>query len=152
MLVSVDAVEDAAKAQTTGQKLKVPIATADAEAAGTYNVVHRYLFDGRENLRLPSIFLVSADRAIVKIYDGEVSPAQVAADIPKIDVPAAERLSRALPFPGTFYTNVTERSYFQYRTRAVGAGVRHAGLGRVRARREDAIRARSPSTTWARST
>ena len=114
LLVSVDAVEDAAKAQAIGRKLNVPIATADAEAAGAYNVVHRYLFDGRENLRLPSIFLVSADRAIVKIYDENVSPAQVAQDIPKIDVPAAERLSRAVPFPGTFYTNVTERSYFQY--------------------------------------
>ncbi|HEY7059604.1 MAG TPA: FG-GAP-like repeat-containing protein [Vicinamibacterales bacterium] len=114
LLVSVDPVEDAAKAQAIGQKLNVPIATADAEAAGTYNVVHRYLFDGRENLRLPSMFLVSADHAIVKIYDGNVSPAQVAQDIPKIDAPAAERLSRALPFPGTFYTSVTERSYFQY--------------------------------------
>ena len=114
LLVSVDAVEDAAKAQAIGQKLNVPIAIADAEAAGTYNVVHRYLFDGRENLRLPSIFLVSADRAIVKIYDEDVSPAQVAEDIPKIDVPPAERLSRALPFPGRFYSNVTERSYFQY--------------------------------------
>ena len=114
LLVSVDAVEDAAKAQAIGRKLNVPIATADAEAAGAYNVVHRYLFDGRENLRLPSIFLVSADRAIVKIYDGDVSPAQVAEDIAKIDVPAAERLSRAVPFPGTFYAAVTERSYFQY--------------------------------------
>ena len=35
-------------------------------------------------------------------------------DIPKIDAPPAERLSRALPFPGRFYSNVTERSYFQY--------------------------------------
>jgi type IV pilus biogenesis/stability protein PilW len=114
VLVSLDAVEAAAKVQATGQRLNVPIVTTDAEAAGTYNVVHRYLFDGRENLRLPSIFLVSADRAIVKIYGGDVLPAQVAADIPKIDVSAAERLSRALPFPGTFYTNVPERSYFQY--------------------------------------
>src|SRR4029450_2402009 len=43
-----------------------------------------------------------------------ISAAQVVQDIPKIDVAQSERMTRAVPFPGTFLGKLGDRSYFQY--------------------------------------
>jgi Flp pilus assembly protein TadD len=90
------------------------VIVAGAEVAGTYNTLHRYLFDRREDLNLPTAFLVSAKGEIVKVYTSLAAVAQAAKDVGKIEVPAAERLERAVPFPGTFYASLADRSYFQY--------------------------------------
>src|SRR6185369_14710599 len=87
---------DAAPTKAAG----VPVMLATDEVAGAYNVVHRYLFDRRENLPLPTAFLINATGEIVKVYHGpgSIAPAAIAADVAKIDAtePAA-RLARALP-------------------------------------------------------
>jgi tetratricopeptide (TPR) repeat protein len=87
---------------------------AGGEVAGTYNVLHRYVFDRREDLNLPTVFLVSAKGEIVKIYRSVAAVAEMVQDVGKIEVPTAERLVRAVPFPGTFYSSLGDRSYFQY--------------------------------------
>ena len=134
LTLAIDAPEDTAKVQAAAQGLRLPVIVADAETAGTYNIVHRYLFDRRENLKMPTAFLVSAKGEIVKVYTSPAAVAQVVQDVAKIDVPAAERLDRAVPFPGTFSASPGERSYFQYRTGAFRTGVRPGGAGGVRAR------------------
>jgi Tfp pilus assembly protein PilF/peroxiredoxin len=114
LTLSVDAPEDAAKVKAATQNLGLPVMVADAEVAGTYNTLHRYLFDRREDMNLPTVFLVSAKGEIVKVYKSRTALAEVVQDVGKIEVPAAERLSRAIPFPGAFYASVGDRSYFQY--------------------------------------
>jgi Tfp pilus assembly protein PilF len=108
------------KTGATVYAVAVPSDTAP-EVVGTYNVVHRYLFDRRENMPLPTAFLINAAGEIVKVYHGgdAIAPATLAAaiatDIASIEPKdAAARLSRALPFPGVFATPPADRSYFQY--------------------------------------
>ncbi len=54
---------------------------AGDEVAGTYNILHRYLFDRREDLRLPTAFLLSAQGEIVKVYREPIAAARIVEDI-----------------------------------------------------------------------
>jgi len=115
LALAVDPAEDVAKVRAAALGVAVPVLLSTDEVAGSYNVVHRYLFDRREDLRLPTAFLLDARGAIVKVYSGAISPARIAEDIPTIDaVTPAARLARALPFPGTFLSPPADRSGFQY--------------------------------------
>ena len=89
---------------------------ATEEVAGTYNVVHRYLFDRREDLPLPTAFLVNATGEIVKIYSGaRYRPPRSSRTSPRSPPPILPPDWRApLPFPGVFASPPTDRSYFQY--------------------------------------
>ncbi len=114
LAVAVDPPADEAKVKTSTQGVAVPVMIAGDEVAGTYNVLHRYLFDGREDLGLPTALLIDAKGEIVRVYKAPIAAAQIVQDIPKIEVPASERLARAVPFPGTFVGKLGDRSYFQY--------------------------------------
>jgi len=114
LAVAVDRREDEPKVQEAAQGLGLPVMIAGEEAAGTYSILHSYLFDRREDLRLPTVFLVSARGEIVKLYREPIDVAQMVEDIAKIEAPPAERLARAMPFPGNPYSNPVERNYFQY--------------------------------------
>lgn len=122
LAVSVDSLDAAAKVRSVAQRVQVPVVMADEEMAGTYNILHRYLFDRREDLRLPTAFLVSAEGEIVKVYSDwtSIEAAQTIAraplldDVARIAAPPAERLTRAAPFPGWFSSPPPPRSYFQY--------------------------------------
>jgi Flp pilus assembly protein TadD len=81
------------------QLLTVPVDEAN-DLAATYNIVYRYLFDRHRDLPLPASFLIDANGDIVKIYQGPVTPAQVSEDVLSIPRTKAERLAKALPFPG----------------------------------------------------
>src|SRR5207344_1961436 len=61
-----------------------------------------------------TVFLVSARSEIVKLYRDPIAVAQMVEDVTKIDVSPAERLARALPFPGNPYSAPGGRNYFQY--------------------------------------
>ena len=114
LALAVDSLEDAPKVRASTEGLKLPVMIAGEEVAGTYNVVHRYLFDRREDLPLPTTFLVNAGGEIVKVYSGPIDAGQIVQDIGRANVPPAERLTRAIPFQGTFDAPPGERSYFQY--------------------------------------
>src|SRR5207247_4374250 len=58
--VAVDRLENEAKVRTLAQGLAVPVMIASEEVASTYSILSRYLFDRREALRLPTVFLVNA--------------------------------------------------------------------------------------------
>jgi len=112
--VAVDPPADELKVKESSRDLALPVAIAGEETAGTYNVLHRYLFDRREDLGLPTVFLIDAKGDIVKVYKAPISASQIVQDLGTIDVPASARLMRAVPFPGTFLGNLGDRSYFQY--------------------------------------
>jgi Tfp pilus assembly protein PilF/peroxiredoxin len=112
--VAVDRPEDEAKVRTLAQGLGVPVMIAGEEVASTYSILSRYLFDRREDLRLPTVFLVNGQGEIVKVYRDGIAAARIAADAVKIDASPAERLARAMPFPGTFLSRPAPRNYFQY--------------------------------------
>ena len=112
LAVAVDA-PDEAKVRAAAQGLGVPVAIASDEVAGTWAILNRYVFDRRLDLRLPTAFLLDAQGQVVKVYRDRVEAAQVRADVPRIEAPPAERLARALPFPGVFLVSPGERNYFQ---------------------------------------
>jgi Tfp pilus assembly protein PilF/peroxiredoxin len=114
LAVAVDPAADLAKVRAAAQGLGVPVMVASEEAAGTYTILNRYLFDRREDLRLPTVFLVSAQGDIVKVYRDAFAAAGIPKDLSKIDVTPAERLTRAVPFEDVFTSSPAERNYFQY--------------------------------------
>jgi Tfp pilus assembly protein PilF/peroxiredoxin len=114
LALAVDPAENVAKVRSFAQRLELPVMIATDEVAGTYNILHRYLFDRREDLRLPTAFLMSARGEIVKVYGEPIAAARIVEDVAGINAPPAERLTRAVPFPGIFYLPPGERSYFQY--------------------------------------
>ena len=131
LTIAIDRKADEPKVRAVAGTLGVPVMVASEEVAGTYNLLHRYIFDRREDLRLPTLFLMNVQGEIVKVYHEPIA-AKVVEDIPRIEVSAAERLTRALPFPGRLFSSPAERSYFQVRTGALGARLRRARAGRVR--------------------
>ena len=77
----------------------------------TYNLLFRYLFDRHRDLPLPSSFLLDEQGRIVKVYHGAVDPEQVEKDRKNIPANDAERLAKALPFPGVSTTYEFGRNY-----------------------------------------
>jgi Flp pilus assembly protein TadD/peroxiredoxin len=114
LTVAVDSVESEPEVRAATQGTGLPAMIATDEVAGTYSIVHRYLFDRKEDLRLPTAMLVSAQGDIVKVYRDPIAGAQIVKDIPEIEAPPAARLARAVPFEGTLYWPPSQRSYFQY--------------------------------------
>ncbi len=91
-----------------------PILLGSDDVAAVYNIVFRYVFDRHRDLTLPASFLIDEKGNIVKIYQGPVDPLAVERDFRNIPQNAADRLARALPFPGV--TEVVEfgRNYLSY--------------------------------------
>jgi len=112
--VAVDRTEDETKVRAAAERLGLPVMIAGEDVGGTYSILHRYLFDRREDLPLPTLLLLSAKGEIVKVYRESIAEARLVEDIRGIEVSAGERLTRAVPFPGTFHSSPGERNYFQY--------------------------------------
>jgi tetratricopeptide (TPR) repeat protein len=88
--------------------------TGSDDVAAIYNIVYRYLFDRHRDLALPSSFLIDAEGQIVKVYQGPIDPAQVEHDFRNVPRSAADRLARALPFPGVSEVTEFGRNYLSY--------------------------------------
>lgn len=91
-----------------------PVLQVTPEVAATYNLLYRYTFDRRRNLRFPVSFLLDDEGRIVKIYQGRVSSLRVVQDAHGIPRTARERQEKALPFAGTYYAGNFTRNYFTY--------------------------------------
>jgi len=106
--------EEQLRAFTRDRRLFLPILTGSDDVAAVYNILFRYLFDRHRDLVLPTSFLIDAKGQIVKVYQGPVDPAHIEQDFRNIPQTPADRLARALPFPGV--TEVTEfgRNYLSY--------------------------------------
>jgi tetratricopeptide (TPR) repeat protein len=114
LTVAVDPEENEATVRRASEGLGVPVAIATEEVAGTWSALHHHLLGPRGDLRLPTVFLVSAQGEIVKLYRTPRAITDAVRDIAKIDASAPERLARAVPFPGAPYSPPGGRSYFQY--------------------------------------
>jgi tetratricopeptide (TPR) repeat protein/peroxiredoxin len=95
-------------------RLSFPIVLGSEDVAAIYNILYRYLFDRHRDLALPTSFLISAKGEIVKVYQGPVDPQHVEQNFRQIPQTNAERLARALPFPGVSDTIEFGRNYLSY--------------------------------------
>jgi Tfp pilus assembly protein PilF/peroxiredoxin len=114
LAVAVDGPQDEAKVRASAQGVGVPVIVAGEDVAGSWDLLHRYLFDRREDLRLPTVMILDGRGAVVKLYRDPVSAPRIALDLARIDVPASERQARAVPFGGTLLATLAERNEFQY--------------------------------------
>jgi hypothetical protein len=108
------------------------VALGDEELGTTYTLLNRYLLITKEDLRLPTLFLLDAAGDIVKLYRGRIDAAELVADLAAIDASPVERLRRAFPFAGAFYSTPASNSLLA-RARARRAGDRRACARRVQA-------------------
>jgi tetratricopeptide (TPR) repeat protein/peroxiredoxin len=108
--------DDAAKQSAAASKglFSFPILSGTDDVAGIYNILYRYMFDRRRDLGLPTSFLINSKGEIVKVYQGPIDPAHVEHDFRHIPQTAAERLVRALPFPGSAEVTDFSRNYLSY--------------------------------------
>ncbi|HET6900681.1 MAG TPA: FG-GAP-like repeat-containing protein, partial [Vicinamibacteria bacterium] len=93
---------------------KLPVIPASEEVGRSYAILNRHLYMNRQDLRLPTAFLLDAQGRIVKTYRGTVDASEILRDIPQIEASPAERLARALPFAGTFQSPPGGRNYLPY--------------------------------------
>ncbi len=91
-----------------------PVVLASEPVRLSYAILYRHLFMNRQDLRLPTAFLVDAEGRVAKVYRERLDPAEVARDAGRLDVAPVEQLSRALPFPGTLYSGLPLRNYLPY--------------------------------------
>lgn len=94
----------------------LPFASLKAtdDVAAVYNVLYRYLFDRHRDLPLPTCFLVDSKGDIVKIYQGAMPADHVEHDFQSIPRTPAERIAKALPFPGVSENLDPQRNYLSF--------------------------------------
>ena len=116
LAVNVDRGEavQAARSFAWRQHLSFPVLLATDDIAGIYNIIYRHLFDRRRDLPLPISFLLDREGMIVKVYQGLVDWARVRSDLDSIPGTNAQRMQRALPFPGLLLQDEFERNEFTY--------------------------------------
>src|SRR4029077_7603124 len=102
---------DGSLASALNRHLSFPILRASPDTIAIYNLLYRYLFDRHHDLSLPTSFLIDKTGAIVKIYQGTVPKQHFDRDFRNIPQTAAERLAKALPFPGVSETFEFARNY-----------------------------------------
>jgi tetratricopeptide (TPR) repeat protein len=93
------------------REFSFPVLVGSDDVAGIYNLLYRYLFDRHRDLGLPTSFLIDEKGDIVKVYQGPVKPENVEQDFRHIPQTTAERLVKALPFPGVTATYEFARNH-----------------------------------------
>jgi Tfp pilus assembly protein PilF/peroxiredoxin len=92
----------------------LPVVLASPEVALSYAILNRHLFMNRQDLRLPTAFLLDGEGRVVKAYRDRLDVSAIARDASGIEVGAAQRLARALPFAGRLYSPPGRRNYLPY--------------------------------------
>ena len=126
--IALDAPEDLSKVRAAAGVTTVPVVLASEEVGRSYGILYRHLFMNRQDLRLPTAFLLDAEGSVVKAYRGRVDVAEILRDVPWIEAPPAERLSRALPFAGAFQTPPGARNYLPYGRELLDQGLEAAAV------------------------
>jgi len=106
----------------------VPVVLASEEVGLSYAILHRHLFMNRQDLPLPTAFLLDAEGRIVKAYRDRVDASEILRDVPGIEATGAERLARSLPFPGTFQSTPGVRNYLPYGRELLDQGLEAPAL------------------------
>jgi Flp pilus assembly protein TadD/peroxiredoxin len=107
----------------------LPVIAASADLALSYALLHRHLFMNRPDLPLPAAFLIDGGGRVVKVYRTTVDPAGIAADAAAIEAATPEaRLSRAVPFAGTFHAPLPLRNFLPYGRELMDQGLEAAAV------------------------
>ena len=106
----------------------LPLARGTDEVGAVYWILNRYLFVTKEDLRLPTAFLLNPEGEIVRVYREEVPVLEVIRDAAKIAARLPERLARAMPFEGHFYGTPGQRNDLQYGLELVEQGFESKAL------------------------
>jgi Tfp pilus assembly protein PilF len=101
----------------------VPTVLASRELGLQLAIVNRFLYMNRQPVVLPAAWLLDANGRIVKVYRGALDVAGVIRDAGAIDVPARERLARALPFPGLLISAPSIRNYVPFGAELLDEGL-----------------------------
>jgi len=114
--LNVDLGADGSQVRAFSEKtgLTFSIVAATADVAGVYNILYRFLYDRRRDLPVPCSFLLDESGMIVKVYQGVANARQIVADAAAIPRTYEERVTKALPFPGTLYNGKFKRNDFTY--------------------------------------
>jgi len=99
---------------TRGPGFSFPILRGSDDIAAIYNILYRNLFDRHRDLGLPTSFLINEAGDIVRVYQGPINPDHVEQDFRHIPKTFAERLAKALPFPGVTEATEFNRNYLSY--------------------------------------
>ena len=116
LTVNVDNPTEADKVRAFARDghLSFPILQGTDDLAGIYNLLYRYLFDRHRDLSLPTSFLINSSGEIVKVYQGPLNAEHIEHDFQHIPQTPADRMAKALPFPGVIDTIEFQRNYLNY--------------------------------------
>lgn len=81
------------------------------DVSKSYAILNRHLLMNRQDMRLPTCLLLDGSGNVVKVYRDRADVDQIVKDASTIDVSPTERLTRAVPFQGTFYSALPLRNY-----------------------------------------
>jgi Flp pilus assembly protein TadD len=95
-------------------RLAFPVLLADEKTSNVFNIFYRYLFDRRQQMKLPTAFLLDREARVVRVYAGKANPTEILQDARSLPRTDAERLSRGLPFPGHYFKGQLHHDYFTY--------------------------------------
>ncbi|HET6960739.1 MAG TPA: FG-GAP-like repeat-containing protein [Vicinamibacterales bacterium] len=125
--IAVDPPQDQASLRTLSSG-QTAVVMATPEVSLSYAILNRHLFMNQQNLRLPTGLLLDSSGNVVKVYRDRVDVDQIVMDASRIDVSQAERLARALPFQGMFYSGLPRRNYLPYGRELLDGGLERAAV------------------------
>jgi Flp pilus assembly protein TadD len=125
--IAVDPPPDQASLRTLASGA-TPVVMATPEVSLSYAILNRHLFMNRQNLRLPTCLLLDGSGNVVRVYRDRVEVGQIVRDASLIEVSQAERLARAVPFQGTFYSGLPRRNYLPYGRELLDGGLDRAAV------------------------
>ena len=130
LAVALDAAEDSPKvlAASSGVGSLPPVVLATAEVGRSYAILYRHLFMNRQDLQLPTALLLDAQGGVVKVYRDRIDIAEILRDAAGIEATPGERLARALPFAGTFHSELGIRNYLPYGRELLDQGLESAAI------------------------
>jgi Tfp pilus assembly protein PilF/peroxiredoxin len=126
--VALDAPANLAQVKAAATDPSLPVVVATPEMGLSYAIVNRHLFMNRQDMRLPTTLLLDQAGQIVKVYRDDPDIPLVLRDVAAIEATPAERLSRAVPFPGTFYSPPPLRNYLPYGRELLDQGLERAAV------------------------
>jgi tetratricopeptide (TPR) repeat protein len=115
LALALDAPEDMQTVRAAASGVTtVPVLLASEGVGRSYAILYRHLFMNRQDLRLPTAFLLDTEGRVVKAYRDRLDVSEVLRDAPRTFASPAERLERAVPFAGTFHSEHGARNYLPY--------------------------------------
>jgi Tfp pilus assembly protein PilF/peroxiredoxin len=114
LAVALDPASEAARVRAAVASTSVPVVHATRDLGRSLAILHRHLFMGRPDMPLPTAFLLDAQGRVARLYRQAAFASEAARDASRIEASADGRLSRAVPFAGTFYAPAGSRNYLAY--------------------------------------